>query len=73
MSRTRKGTRGPGWEPWSSRHQKAMQRAAYQEPFFNELTEELNEEAAFAWYCHTFGPCHACLTRLAERGEADGD
>lgn len=32
MSRTRKGSKGPGWEPWSNRHEKAEQKADYREP-----------------------------------------
>lgn len=32
MSRTRKGSKGPGWEPWSNRDQKAEQKADYMEP-----------------------------------------
>lgn len=27
MSRTRKGSKGPGWEPWSNRHEKALLKA----------------------------------------------
>jgi hypothetical protein len=29
MSRTRKGSKGPGWEPWSNRNEKALERAVW--------------------------------------------
>jgi hypothetical protein len=32
VSRTRKGSKGPGWEPWSNRLDKAEQKANYKEP-----------------------------------------
>lgn len=32
MSRTCKGSKGPGWEPWSNKHDKAVARADYREP-----------------------------------------
>ena len=36
MSRTQKGSKGPGWEPWSNRHEKAEQKADYREPESHE-------------------------------------
>jgi len=40
MSRTRKGSKGPGWEPWSNLEQKQRQRADYREDDEEEPSDE---------------------------------
>lgn len=32
VSRTRKGSKGPGWEPWSNKHERAAERADVEGP-----------------------------------------
>ena len=51
MTRTRKGTKGPGWEPWSNRHEREAQRADYEEP-------------APDWQEDECKGCPACICRL---------
>jgi predicted RNase H-like nuclease (RuvC/YqgF family) len=44
VSRTRKGSKGPGWEPWSNRQEKAEQKADYREE--DEVSFALENQVA---------------------------
>lgn len=59
MSRTRKGSKGPGWEPWSNKTDKQEQSAesrAALEPYITQA--ELDEE------CSPEYPCDKCKRNL---------
>ena len=61
MSRTYKGSKGPGWEPWSNRNER--QKPA-PDPDADRYTEEdllFMEESEDAYYCYLNGGCPKCL------------
>lgn len=76
MSRTRKGSKGPGWEPWGNIRDKEQERLRGLERDahdFDDGNEDFMLEVEDSLYCYLYGPCDLCLTRQAERGEADVD
>lgn len=68
MSRSIKGSKGPGWEPWSNLEARQKLAASQRlEEHKNaeaqreiEINAMLNDEATEALYCHEFGPCAKC-------------
>lgn len=81
MSRTRKGSKAPGWEPWSNIREREVETALskLRDWHMRYLDAHVEHEHALdlehqeALACEAFGPCNACLTHDAERGEADCD
>ena len=66
MSRTFKGTKAPGWEPWSHREQR--QQKAPDPDDIRYTTEDLQfmEESEEAYLCYLAGGCSKC--RESEEG-----
>lgn len=60
MSRTRKGSKGVGWEPWSNRHerQKPAPDPGYV-PTDAEYAQWESEQEAYD--CYLMGGCPKCL------------
>lgn len=59
MSRSIRGSKGPGWEPWSNRHER--QKPAPDSGYVpTDLEYLLWEEQARAWECYIAGGCSDC-------------
>lgn len=67
MSRTRKGKKGPGWEPWSNlRERQEAAAESRREDWVDpeaDLDDMLNAEADEALDCYLYGPCSKCKTK----------
>lgn len=63
MSRTRKGSKAPGWEPWSNlreRQELAANQRLDEYRKSDEDREEWEDDINRALECYHFGPCEKC-------------
>lgn len=58
MSKTRKGTKPPGWEPWSNREER--QKPAPDKEYWSEEELLFQEEIEENYYCFLMGGCSKC-------------
>lgn len=67
MSRTYKGSKGPGWESWSNlRERQEAAAEARREDWVDleaDLEDYLDKEAEDALNCYRYGPCEKCLAK----------
>ncbi len=59
MSRTRKGSKGPGWEPWSNLHEKQKQAAESRADPTHFISQDELEDG-----CTPNFPCAMCREEI---------